>query len=74
MPIYNTTWHARIGMVCILKPFLKSSPNIRTFSAYFKLIFILNIIFFYFDSALSFLSSIAIEKSTSYLRLLKQPA
>ena len=68
----DSTWHARIGMLCILKPLLKSKSNIRKFSAYFTLIFILNIILFYFNSVFSFFSCIAIKKSTSYLRLLKK--
>ena len=72
MPIDNTTWHARIGMFCILKPLLKSKSNIRKFLAYFTLIFILHIILFYFKSVCSFFSCIAIKKSTSYLRLLKK--
>ena len=71
-PIDNTTWHARIGMFCVLKPMLKSKSNIRKFSAYFTLIFILDIILFYFNSAFSFFSCIAIKKSTYYLRLLKK--
>ena len=50
MPIDNTTWHARIGMFCILKPLLKSKSNIRKFLAYFTLIFILHVILFYFSS------------------------
>ena len=61
----DSTWHARIGMLCILKPLLKSKSNIRKFSAYFTLIFILNIILFYFNSVFSFFSCIAIKKSTS---------
>ena len=72
MPIDNTTWHARIGMFCILKPLLKSKSNIRKFSVYFTLILIIHIILFYFNSAFSFFSCIAIKKSTSYLRLLKK--
>ena len=44
MSIDNTTWHARIGMFCILKPLFKSKSNIRKFSSYFTLIFILDII------------------------------
>ena len=71
MPIDNTTWHARIGMFCILKPLLKSKSNIGNFSAYFTLTFILDIILFYFNSVF-FFSCIAIKKSTSYLRLLKK--
>ena len=61
----DSTWHARIGMLCILKPLLKSKSNIRKFSTYFTLIFILNIILFYFNSVFSFFSCIAIKKSTS---------
>ena len=72
MPIDNTTWHARIGMFCILKPLLKSKSNIRNFSAYFTLIFILDIILFYFNSVFSFFSCITIKKSTPYLLLLKK--
>ena len=74
MPIDNTTWRARISMFCILKTLLKSKSNIRTFSAYFTLIFILDIILFYFNSVFSFFSCTAIKKSTSYLRLLKKTA
>ena len=59
-------------MFCILKPLLKSKSNIRKFSAHFTLIFILDIILFYFNSVFSFFSCIAINKSTSYLRLLKK--
>ena len=72
MPIDNTTWHARIGMFCILKPLLKSKSNIRNFSAYFTLIFILDIILFYFNSVFSFFSYITIKKSTPYLLLFKK--
>ena len=67
-----STWLARIGMFCILKPLLKSKSNIRKFSAYFTLIFILYIILFYFNSVFSFFSCIAIKKSTSYLHLLRK--
>ena len=72
MPIDNTTWHARIGMFCILKPFLKSKSNIRKFLAYFTLIIILHIILFYLNSTFSLFSCIAIKRSTSYLCLLKK--
>ena len=72
MPTDNTTRHTRIGMFCILKPLLKCKSNIRKFSAYFTLIFILDIILFYFNIVFSFFSCIAIKKSTSYLRLLKK--
>ena len=72
MPIDNTVWHARIGMFCILKPLLKSKPNIRKFSAYFTFIFILDIILFYFNRVFSFFSCTAIKRSTSFLRLLKK--
>ena len=72
MSIDSTTWHARIGMFYILKPLLRSKSNIRNFSAYFTLIFILDIILFYFYSVFSFSSCIAIKESTSYLRLLKK--
>ena len=53
MPIDNVTWHARIGIFCILKPLLKSKSNIIVCSVHFALIFILDIIFFYFKSAFS---------------------
>ena len=72
MSIDNTASHARIGMFCILKPLLKSKSNIRNFLAYFTLIIILDIILFYFNSVFSFFSCIAIQKSTSYLRLSKK--
>ena len=62
MSIDNTTWHARIGMFCILKPLLKSKSNTSKFSAYFTLIFILDKIFFYFNSDFSFFNCIAIKK------------
>ena len=71
MLIDNVTWHARIGMFCILKPLLKSKSNIRICSVHFALIFILDIIFFYFKSAFSIFSCTAMKKSTFYLRLLK---
>ena len=71
MPIDNVSWHARIGMFCILKPLLKSKSNIRICSVHFALIFILDIIFFYFKSAFSIFSCTAMKKSTFYLRLLK---
>ena len=60
MSIDNTTWHARIGMFYISKPFLKSKSIIRKFSAYFTLIFILEIILFYFNKVF-FFSCIAIK-------------
>ena len=71
MLIDNTTWHARIGMFYISKPFLKSKSIIRKFSAYFTLIFILEIILFYFNKVF-FFSCIAIKTSTSYQRLLEK--
>ena len=71
MPIDNVTWHARIGMFCILKPLLESKSNIRICSVYFALIFILDIIFFFVKSAFSIFSCAAMKKSTFYLRLLK---
>ena len=71
MPIDNITWHARIGMFCILKPLLKSKSNIRICSVHFALIFILDIIFFYFKSVFSIFSCTAMKKSSFYLRLLK---
>ena len=70
MPIDNVTWHARISMFCILKPLLKSKSNIRICSVHFALIFILDIIFFYFKSAFPIFSCTAMKKSTFYLRLL----
>ena len=73
MPIDNTTWLARTGMFCILKPLLKSKSNFRKFSAYFTIIFTLHIILFYFKSVFFlFVCCIAIKKSTSYLQLLKK--
>ena len=72
MPTDNTTWHARIGMFCILKPLLKSKSNIRKLSAYFTLILIIHIILFYFNCVFSFYSCTEIKKSTSYLRLFKK--
>ena len=71
MPRDNSTWHARIGMFCILKPLFKIKLNIRKFSAYFTLTLILDIISFFFNSVFSFFSCIAIKESISYLHLLK---
>ena len=71
MPIDNVTWHARIGMFCILKPLLKSKSNVRICSVHFALIFILDIIFFYFKSTFSIFSCTTMKKSSFYLCLLK---
>ena len=71
MPIDNVTWHTRIGMFCILKPLLKIKSNVRICSVHFALIFILDIIFFYFKSAFSIFSCTTMKKSSFYLRLLK---
>ena len=71
MPIDNITWQARIGMFCVLKPLLKSKLKIKKISANSILTLIFDIILFYFNCTFSFLSYIAIQKSTFYLRILK---
>ena len=74
--IYRSQWivlHGTKELECsvFLKPLLKSKSYIRKFSAYFTIIFILDIILFNFNSVFSFFSCIAIKKSIPYLRLLK---
>ena len=70
MPIYNVTWHARVGMFYALKLLLKSKSSTRNFSELLSLTFILRMILLHLNDVHLFLNCILIKNTTTYLRLL----